>query len=345
MKRLLRIGIKMLPPLILKLISETLIGLDQMIGKFGRWLPWSLYSLPENSDRPRAKIAFFTLVLNGSPWLKLNIENIYPYASQIFIIEGATKADGEKHYFDGKAEGYYTSDGHSIDETLEEIEHLKGIDKEGKIIVMTKKGAWNGKTEMCNSFMHLVQADYLWQLDVDEFYKQEDIQKIVAYLSEHPEVTCVQFYAKYFIGSFDTISIGEFGNAHFEWNRIFKVNKYCRWLRHEPPKLVDRRVGKPMDEIRLLDRKKTMAMGIYMYHYSYVTSKDILFKEQFFGTSDLVDYLARVKKEIDRSAYPIKLTYEKFAERGDVYLVKFEGEHPEPIQKNLTRLRTLELHS
>lgn len=334
MIRLLKYFLYLIPNTFLKFYQRILTS-----RKYG------VYRNRQSSDNGRPRIAFFTLVLNGSPWLKLNIENIYPFASQIFIIEGATKADGEKHYFDGDAEGYYTSDGHSIDETLKEIEYLKSIDSENKITVISKKGEWNGKTEMCNSFMHLVQADYLWQLDVDEFYKPEDIKKVIAYLSEHPEVTCVQFYAKYFIGSFDTISVGEFGNAHFEWNRIFKVNKYCRWLRHEPPKLVDNRVGKPMDEINLLNRIKTMAMGIYMYHYSYVTRKDILFKEQFFGTPDLVDYLVRVKKEIDISAYPIKLTHQKFAERGDVYLVKFEGEHPEPIQKILIQLRTMELQN
>lgn len=332
MKSLIRRFIHSLPTLVQSILTRSLDRSAKTIDRAGGFAVRSII-FEKKEDSRNIRIAFFSIVLNGSPWIRLNIESIYPFASQIFIIEGAEK----------RAEGYCTVDGHSIDDTLRDIDYLKSIDTEKKIIIIKNSRIWNGKTEMCNSFLHLVKADYLWQLDIDEFYKQEDIQKVKKFLGEHPETTCVQFYAKYFIGSFESISIGEFGNSPHEWNRIFKVNKYCKWLRHAPPKLVDTRTGRPMDEIDLLTRDATRGMGIYMYHYSYVTQKDIVFKEKFYHTPDLVEYLTRVKREIDTKSYPIRLVHQKFAERGDVYLVKFDGEHPLPIKNNLADLTLLEL--
>ena len=303
---------------------------------------YGYYSYRPRPERRKPRIAFFSIVLNGEPWLKLNIQHIYPYASQIFIVEGATRADGKSHYYDGDADGFCTREGHSIDDTLGVLTSLKQRDVENKIRIIKKDRPWNGKTEMCNSFLNLVDAEYLWQLDVDEFYKEEDIEKIVDYLHIHPETTCVQFYAKYFIGSFDAISVGEFGNEAGEWNRIFKFSKDVVWQRHEPPLLVDRKTRVSMDKIVLLDRRKTHSMGIYMYHYSYVTEKDIVFKERFFGTEGLTDYLRYVRRRIESKAWPVQLTFDKFR-RGDVYLVEFNGVHPEPIQNDLSKLRRLEL--
>jgi len=302
------------------------------------------HRLTPTSVGVRPRIAFFTIVLNGEPWLEINIRHIYPYATQIFIVEGATQADGRKHYWDGDATGYCTTDGHSIDDTRTILRRLVDeYDPEGKIHVITYDGPWNGKTEMCNSFLHLVDANYLWQLDVDEFYHAADIERIIAYLEDHPDVTSVMFYAKYFFGSLRSIIAGQFGNGSLEWLRIFKFHKDFVWLRHEPPRYGDPTTGKTVETITPLSKEETKAMGVYMYHYSYVLEDAIRFKEQFFYNPGLFSCLKRIRLQLAKGENPVEVHLQKLDSFGDLFVVPFTGSHPEPIVEHWDELLRLEI--
>jgi len=266
------------------------------------------------------KISLFSIVFNVVETLpkdmfEINIENMYNKVDEIIIVEGATKA--VNHYFDGDTSSF-TSNGKSTDGT---IDLLKRLEKFDKVKVVYSDGFWNGKTQMCNTASSLSTGDYIWQLDSDEFYKHEDIDKIKNILEiERPNA--VHFFANHFFGGFDYCiderSPNTWGN-NIPWKRIFKHSPgKSRWERHEPPIYVCD--GMNCDDGKIISREQTLSKGIKMYHYSYVQYEQILFKTKFFKNNE----------------YPVlweKFKNDKTSMIFDSNAYKFEGEHPDIIKK------------
>jgi hypothetical protein len=245
------------------------------------------------------------------------VRHIYNYAHEIIIVEGATKA--LTHRWDGDTTSF-TNTGRSTDGTIEYLYELQK--KYPKIKIIIGDGFWNGKTEMCNAYASIATGDYIWQLDSDEFYKDEDINKILDILdSEEPYG--VHFYANHFCGGWD-YCIDEkqktWGND-IPWKRIFKnVPKNSFFVSHEPPKYICN--GKLCDNEKTLDRDYMLNnYNIKMYHYSYVHYPQINFKSKFFRNNKYVEF------------------WNNFIENKNTLIFgsspkKFEGLHPQIIQDN-----------
>jgi len=121
------------------------------------------------------KISFGIIVLNGEPFTKYCLRSIYDFAHEIIIVEGATKY----------AKAISTPDGHSIDSTLKSIEDfIRDEDTEKKVKLITKNGFWEEKDEMSDAYASKTTGNYLWQIDIDEFYLEEDIKKIISVLKK-----------------------------------------------------------------------------------------------------------------------------------------------------------------
>ena len=74
------------------------------------------------------KISFGMIVLNGEPFIEYNLRNLYPFAHQIIIVEGAAPA----------AKSIANFQGHSNDKTLDSIQKfIKNEDTERKIVLVT----------------------------------------------------------------------------------------------------------------------------------------------------------------------------------------------------------------
>jgi hypothetical protein len=237
------------------------------------------------------KISTGTLVFNvlstiGEKLFTAQLEQLYNLSDEIFITEGATKATSN-HYWDGDT-SWITQDGHSTDKTIEFIKDYPDPDK--KITLITKEGFWNGKTEMCNTWSERATGDYLWQIDSDEFYKEEDIIKI-KYILENYNPTTIHFYANHFFGGFDKV-IDEKGitwGNNIPWMRIFKHTPgKSYWMSHEPPNYVSN--GKICNNDILVSREETLKWGIKMYHYSYVYKSQFEFKTKFYKQKEYMEY-------------------------------------------------------
>ena len=113
-------------------------------------------------------ITFGIIVLNGEPFTRYCIRALYPHAHEIIIAEGACEG----------ARNIATADGHSRDGTLELLRRIKRLeDPENKITIVTAEdeghtdGFWPGeKHEQCRAFAKRATGNYLWQVDIDEFY-------------------------------------------------------------------------------------------------------------------------------------------------------------------------------
>jgi hypothetical protein len=285
----------------------------------------------------KPKIAFGMIVFEGDYVLQECLEQVYPYAEQILIAEGPVK--------------YWQDRGRttSTDKTNEILDNFP--DPENKIKIV--RGQYSEKDEQCNAYLKNMNddIDYLWNLDSDELYLSEDIEKMIDFLSEE-EPTSVGVRSKSFYGGFENYLTG------FELNRdnflrIFRVTPGSTWLTHRPP-TINYPAGSNIVKKHIDSETLYQLTGIEMYHYSYVFPKQVKNKVEYYKAKVSMhkcidDYYNNVylpwmnSEPFER--FQIEKRYEGVHEfkpeyRGDCYTAEFEGIHPRAIQDNLQNLTT-----
>lgn len=218
----------------------------------------------DNKELP--KITFGIIVLNGEPFIRYCLRSIYPFAHEIIVVEGGHE----------DAKSVCTHDGHSIDTTLESLNKFKEEeDTQNKLTIITRNGFWPKKDELGRSrtpqsraYAERATGDYLWQIDIDEFYRKEDMEFIINMLKKRPEITAITFPTYSFWGNINYISDSwplRRGAQYF--NRLFKWSAKYRYLTHEPPTVIDEN-GKDLHEKHWISGERMKRKNIYMYHYS-----------------------------------------------------------------------------
>ena len=256
------------------------------------------------------KINFFTIVYNGQPWIR----------GQAELFRRLEGVDWRWHVVEGLAEhvkdtawckeaGGRISDFKNRNSNLSTDgtrEFLDGLKKEfgDRVLIYRPPGAepWPGKKAMIDCFLpQLEDGCLLWQLDVDEFWKPDQVQQILAEFKKRPELTAGWFDCDYFFG-WDRCSSrpGVFGNfREYEWLRVWRYQKGDSWGSHEPPALL-RGVegGKRADvgEIHPMLQKETRARGWKFQHYALTDRPQMEFKEIYYGHRGLIAGLDQVEK-------------------------------------------------
>jgi hypothetical protein len=229
------------------------------------------------------KITFGIIVLNGEPFTRYILRSVYPFAYEIIVVEGG--------HVDAKS--VCTPDGHSIDGTLESLyKFKKDEDPCNKLTIVTKDGFWSKKDEMGNdrtpqsrAFAERATGDYLWQIDIDEFYKEEDMHSIINMLKQNPSITAVTFPFVSFWGDIIfRIEGWKFLRGGAFCHRLFKWGPGYKYITHEPPTVVNEK-GVDLRNINWISGKKLMKKGIYMYHYPQlfpwqVRQKTMVYKDE-----------------------------------------------------------------
>lgn len=230
------------------------------------------------------RITFGMIVLNGEPFTRYNLRSIYPWAHQIVVVEGACKA----------AATVATPDGHSGDDTLEVLRRFQAEeDPDRKLTIVTAEdeghpdGFWPGeKHEMSQAYAKRATGNYLWQVDVDEFYREEDMPRIVGLLQQG--VDAVTFPAVSFWGGIRFVEDGEFMRVHKarEFHRLFRWESGFRYTSHRPATVVDvqghdLRTQRWVRAVDLEGERKS-----YMYHYSMLLPKQVRDKCSYYSHVD-----------------------------------------------------------
>lgn len=275
------------------------------------------------------KITFGIIVLNGEPFTRFCIDALYKHAHEIIISEGACPASAS----------VAGSDGHSSDGTLEVLREIKGKhDPLNKITIVTaedeghENGFWPGeKDEQSRAYASRATGNVLWQVDIDEFYCDEDIERIIQLLENESKISVIGFRQIQFFFGFDYYVDTWYNKRHLkDIVRVFRWEKGYKYLKHRPPTVVDKE-GLDISESGYLGGKATKKMGIYLYHYSYVLPAQVENKIKYYSKVSW----SRINGMTDW--YNNNYTFQKNPYRLFVmpeypgWVKKFKGKHPDTI--------------
>lgn len=211
------------------------------------------------------KVSFGIIVLNGEPFTRYCLRSLYPFAYEIIVVEGAVAA----------AASIATSHGHSTDATLETLHDFKDKeDPENKVQIVTREAFWSEKDEQSQAYAERATGDYLWQVDIDEFYKPEDVTAILRMLANERTITQVNVQWLNFWGGFNVLVDGLFLRRHYRdlgggVPRLFKWGPGHRYVAHRPPTVLDRD-GVDMRQGQWVRGERLAGTGAYCYHYATV---------------------------------------------------------------------------
>jgi len=272
------------------------------------------------------RISFGMIVFNGEPFVKYNLSAVYPFAHQIIVVEGACRSSASVS----------GPDGHSTDRTLESLYRFKReLDPDKKLIIVTAAdegyadGFWPEKDQMSWAYAKRATGNYLWQLDSDEFYHEEEISRLMNILrTKRPDM--VSFPMITFWGSPDYIVDGFYliRDRHDQIPRIFAWGPGYTYATHRPATVLDEK-GMDLRKKHWLRASYLKRMRIYMYHYS------LLFPHQVF--SKVRYYKDLWNSRIDTWEESVYLHLEKPFRAHNAYhhigwLERFTGDHPAVIR-------------
>lgn len=263
-------------------------------------------------------VHFFTIVLNGMPFMPCHIEVMeqldYPW--HWHIVEGV--ADHTHDTAWGKANGGRIPDefhlgGLSVDGTREYLDQLAVSHPDRVTVYRPPAGAfWDGKRAMVRApLARLPDACLLWQLDADELWTRQQIQRMHSMFSAEPQRTAAFFHCHFFVGPNLVTTTPDAWSHHnrYEWLRVWRYRKGMRWESHEPPSLVqpDGAGLKDVARIHPFSQAETEQAGLVFTHYAYVLESQVRFKERYYGYTGAVEQWRRLQKAeqwpVDLKAY------------------------------------------
>jgi glycosyltransferase involved in cell wall biosynthesis len=248
---------------------------------------------------PTLPIHFFTIVLNGEPFIRYHIEVFkqIPFKWHWHIVEGVAELKHDTSWsvpLGGSVSDAIHKNGRSHDGTKEYLDELAKLYPDNVTIYRKPENIfWDGKREMVNAPLVNIQEEcLLWQVDVDEFWTLEKICQARAVFINNPEKTAAFYYCWYFVGEKLIISTRNcYAHPPQEWLRTWRFKPGAYWAAHEPPRLVETLPdGRSIDlaYVNPFTHQETESIGLVFQHFAYVTSEQLQFKEQYYGYSKAV---------------------------------------------------------
>jgi hypothetical protein len=269
------------------------------------------------------RVTFGIIVLNGEPFTRYCLRSVYPFAYEIIAVEGAVAA----------AAGVAAPDGHSTDGTLQTLYDFKANEDPGnKVHIVVRDGLWSEKDEQSQAYADLATGDYLWQVDIDEFYRPEDMRTVLQMLSRDPEIASVSFRQITFWGGFDYVADGWYlrrgGNVY---HRVFKWGPGYRYVTHRPPTVYDAH-GRDLRSGKWIRSGELARRGIFLYHYSLVFPRQVMEKCAYYDRAPWVNRTGYTSWA-ESSFLPLNHAFRVH----NVYdypswLERFHGQHPPQIE-------------
>jgi len=278
---------------------------------------------------PDLPIHFFTIVLNGEPFIRyhLDIFKQLPCQWHWHIVEGVADLRHDTAW-SLQHGGQITADLHrnglSKDGTSEYLDEIARLNPDQITLYRQPEGTlWDGKLAMVNAPLANLQTEcLLWQIDVDELWTLAQLERMRILFMQHPEKTAAFFRCWYFVGENLVISSRHCFTQHpNEWLRAWRFKPGAVWAAHEPPLLVEPAdtpgEWQPVAQINPFLEAETEQCGLVFQHFSYVTSEQLEFKERYYGYTNIVEQWQTLQAQ---TRFPVLLR-QYFQWLGDTTLV------------------------
>ncbi|EKO40444.1 MAG: glycosyltransferase [Solidesulfovibrio magneticus str. Maddingley MBC34] len=271
----------------------------------------------------KPRVTFAVIVLNGEPFTRYCLRQIYPFAHQIVVVEGAV----------ARAMGQARPDGHSRDGTLEALYAFKEREDPGhKLTIVSRDGPWAGKDTMCRAAAERTTGDYFWQVDIDEFYRDRDMALVLELLADDPGLTAAAFRQRSFFAAPDFESGSSYLLAGGDvFRRLFRFAPGSRYVSPWPPTVVDV-AGLDQFAVRPLPTESLDRLDVRLFHYSLLFPKQVIEKTAYYAAWDIPRGKALpdwAEKHYLGLADPFNL-YTANDQPG--WITPYDGDHPSQAQ-------------
>jgi len=286
---------------------------------------------------PSVHITFGMIVLNGEPFTRYCLRSIYPWAHQIIVVEGACQA----------AEAVADGRGHSTDGTLEVLLRFQAKeDPDRKLILVTAEdeghpdGFWPGeKNEMSQAYAKRASGQYLWQVDSDEFYREEDMPAILGLLQQGADA--ITFPTLQFWGGIQFVEDGEYMRVHkgSEFHRLFRWGAGFRYTTHRPPTVVNAQ-GTDVRQQHWVTAAQLKARQVFLYHYSKLLPKQVLEKSSYYARVDWAAF-QRMESWAQETFFQLKHPFRvcNTLHMPLSWLEEYRGTHPKQILEMIANIQ------
>lgn len=280
------------------------------------------------------KIDIIILVLNGEPFIEYNLKQHYWFANKIWIVEGA-----DNRTRDHVDPSFFTADGHSIDNTVEIIKSFPDPEHKITLIQHPNNTFWsNGKDEMIAQTNDKIKSDFIFEIDVDEFYKNEDIEKLFLIIEQYPQITGFGIPWRNFWHNFHTIYGFETSDTFkVEWGfwgwRLLKWELgVSKWTTHRPPTVS---LSNGNSQTLAWGPAHLLPRDIFTYHYSDLLPQQNLVKSQYYEIPQWYDNIF-MKWLTDKETVE---SYGIYPLGGSGRTMEYKGTHPSEIYSLAKKLK------
>ncbi len=261
-------------------------------------------------------IHFFTIVLNGEPFIRYHIQvfSQLPFLWHWHVVEGVADLKHDTAWSfssGGRIANEIHRNGRSNDGTTKYLDEVKQLYPENVTIYRQPEDVfWDGKREMVNApLINIKEECLLWQVDADELWTANQICTARKMFVDQPEKTAAFYWCWYFVGEKLVVSTRNCytQDSQQEWLRSWRFKPGAVWTSHEPPTLVETLPdGKQRNiaEVNPFIHAETEEQELVFQHFAYVTLNQVLFKEQYYGYKDAVSEWVELQEQ---TKFPVLL--------------------------------------
>ena len=272
-------------------------------------------------------ITFGIIVLNGEPFTRFNLRALYPWAHEIIVVEGACPS----------AVSVASQDGHSTDSTLTVIrEFIELEDIAKKVTLVTaedeghKDGFWSEKDEMSKAYAKRATGNYLWQVDIDEFYLAEDMHEIVQML-RLGDIDAMSFHMLQFWGHPSVVVNGfTFLTGYNCFHRLFRWGPGFEYTSHRPPTVIDAS-GVDLRTKHWVTHDQSRSAGFALYHYSLLFPRQAREKCEYYSRIPWSDVFREANIWFERSYTKLETPFRAYIHPNLSWLERFCGKTPDHV--------------
>ena len=205
--------------------------------------------------------------------------------------------------------------GLSVDGTSEYLDELVA-EHPRQISVYRKSGAefWDGKKEMVSAPLKNLPNDcLLWEVDVDEFWSAQSIEKMHEAFLKDRSKTAAWYWCNFYTGPDLVVCTRNCysQNPRQEWLRTWRYQSGDIWAKHEPPVLLRGAgpdAGKDVGAINAFNQNTTESFGATFDHLAYVRREQLEFKETYYGYAGALAAWTRLQNAVKDSSEPLMLS-------------------------------------